>query len=63
KEAKHAPKNWIDEGRLALEFPTIREKLRELGVGYIFDEPEECNLTLVREFYTNWDISFRESTQ
>ncbi|MCD7472666.1 hypothetical protein HAX54_013967, partial [Datura stramonium] len=24
KEAKYAPENWIDEGRLALEFPAIR---------------------------------------
>ncbi|MCD7452736.1 hypothetical protein HAX54_017990, partial [Datura stramonium] len=38
----------IDEGRLVLEFLTIREKLRDLGVRYIFVEPEECNLTLVR---------------
>ncbi|MCD9638169.1 hypothetical protein HAX54_021943, partial [Datura stramonium] len=47
KEAKYAPENWIDEGGLALEFPTIRDKIRELGAGYIFNEPERCNLTLV----------------
>ncbi|MCE3049463.1 hypothetical protein HAX54_044917 [Datura stramonium] len=46
KEAKYAPEYWIDEGRLALEFPAIREKLHELGAGYIFADPEECNLTL-----------------
>ncbi|MCD9639283.1 hypothetical protein HAX54_023708, partial [Datura stramonium] len=63
KEARYAPKSWIDEGHLALEFPTIRDKLRELGVRYIFVEAEEWNLTFVREFYENWDTSFRESTK
>ncbi|MCD9638700.1 hypothetical protein HAX54_022824 [Datura stramonium] len=33
KEAKYAPKNWIDESRLALEFPTIHGTVRELGLG------------------------------
>ncbi|MCE3049385.1 hypothetical protein HAX54_044734, partial [Datura stramonium] len=62
KEAKYAPENWIDEGLLELEFAAIRDKLCELGVGYIFPKKEECNLTLVREFYANWDTSFGEST-
>ncbi|MCD9638150.1 hypothetical protein HAX54_021924 [Datura stramonium] len=62
-KAKYAPKHWIDEGHLAQEFPTIRDKLRELGVGYIIAEPQECNLILVREFYANWDTSFGESTK
>ncbi|MCD7451271.1 hypothetical protein HAX54_010624, partial [Datura stramonium] len=46
KESKYAPENWIYEGHLALEFLAIRDKIRELGVGYIFNEPERCNLTL-----------------
>ncbi|MCE2055772.1 hypothetical protein HAX54_043373, partial [Datura stramonium] len=46
KEAKYAFENWIDKGRLILEFPTIRYKVHELGVDDIFAEPEECNLTL-----------------
>ncbi|MCE3052220.1 hypothetical protein HAX54_051918, partial [Datura stramonium] len=62
KEAKYALKNWIDEGCLALEYPTICNTIRELGLGYVFAEPEECNLTLVRKFYANWDTFFREST-
>ncbi|MCE0481834.1 hypothetical protein HAX54_039917, partial [Datura stramonium] len=48
KEDKYAPKNKIDEGHLTLEFLVIRDKLCELGVGYICVEQEECNLTLVR---------------
>ncbi|MCD7471542.1 hypothetical protein HAX54_012035, partial [Datura stramonium] len=63
KEAKYAPENCIDEGCLALKFPVIRDKIHELGADYIFNEPERCNLTLVREFYTNWETSFEESTK
>ncbi|MCE0482491.1 hypothetical protein HAX54_041288, partial [Datura stramonium] len=36
KEVTYSPKILIDEGRLALEFPTICDKRRELGFGYIF---------------------------
>ncbi|MCE0482424.1 hypothetical protein HAX54_041205, partial [Datura stramonium] len=46
REAKYAPENWIDEGRLELEFLDIRDKIRELVTGYIFNELEGCNLTL-----------------
>ncbi|MCD7459492.1 hypothetical protein HAX54_041037, partial [Datura stramonium] len=46
KVANYAPKNWIDEGCLALEYPTIRDTINESGLGYVFAEPEECNLTL-----------------
>ncbi|MCD7455739.1 hypothetical protein HAX54_029383 [Datura stramonium] len=63
KEANYATRNWIDEGYLALEFPAIQDKPRELVVGYIFAKPGEWNLTLVKEFYSNWDTSFRESTK
>ncbi|MCD7450061.1 hypothetical protein HAX54_003276, partial [Datura stramonium] len=63
KEVKYAPENWIYEGRLTLEFHAIRNKVRELGIRYIFTELEECNLTLVREFYANRDTSFRESSK
>ncbi|MCD7447527.1 hypothetical protein HAX54_031023 [Datura stramonium] len=55
--------NCIDEGRFALEFPTIRDKVRELGLGYIFAEPKESNLTLVRKVYENWDTSFGKSNE
>ncbi|MCD7451373.1 hypothetical protein HAX54_011429, partial [Datura stramonium] len=63
KEAMYAPENWINEGCLAPEFLVIRDKIRELGVGYIFSKSEECNLTLLWEFYANWDISFGETTK
>ncbi|MCD7448413.1 hypothetical protein HAX54_041904, partial [Datura stramonium] len=54
KEVKYSPKNWIDKGRLEPEFLAIQDKIRELGASYIFNKPERCNLTLVREFYANW---------
>ncbi|MCD7469883.1 hypothetical protein HAX54_009295, partial [Datura stramonium] len=41
----------------------IRDKIHDFGVGYIIAEPKECNVTLVREFYANWDTSFGESTK
>ncbi|MCE0482520.1 hypothetical protein HAX54_041331, partial [Datura stramonium] len=34
-----------------------------LGLGYVFAKLEDCNLTLVREFYADWDTSFGESTK
>ncbi|MCD7467507.1 hypothetical protein HAX54_004975 [Datura stramonium] len=49
KEAKYVPKNWIDKGHLALEFPAILDNIRELGADYIFNEPKRCNLTFGEE--------------
>ncbi|MCD7464852.1 hypothetical protein HAX54_053510, partial [Datura stramonium] len=63
KESMNALESLIDEDLLELEFLAIPDKIRELGAGHIFNEPERCNLTLVRKFYTNWDTSFRESTK
>ncbi|MCD9646246.1 hypothetical protein HAX54_035935, partial [Datura stramonium] len=40
KEAKYSLENGIDDGCLELEFLAIQDKIRELGVGYIFNEPE-----------------------
>ncbi|MCD7463839.1 hypothetical protein HAX54_051517, partial [Datura stramonium] len=40
----------IGEGLFVLEFPAIREKIWELGAGYIFNEPERCNLTLKQPY-------------
>ncbi|MCD7461117.1 hypothetical protein HAX54_045197 [Datura stramonium] len=58
KEVKYAPKNWIDKGFLALEFSTIQDKVRELGLGYIFAKTEKCNLTLVRNFMQTRTLIF-----
>ncbi|MCD9640330.1 hypothetical protein HAX54_025606, partial [Datura stramonium] len=53
----------IDEGLLTLEFLAIREMICELRAGYILNEPERCNLTLLKEFYANWETSFEKSTK
>ncbi|MCD9644813.1 hypothetical protein HAX54_033262, partial [Datura stramonium] len=63
KEANYEPENWKYEGRFALELLAIRNKIRQLGADYIFNEPERLNLTLAREFYANWDTSFGKSTK
>ncbi|KAH0678643.1 hypothetical protein KY284_019728 [Solanum tuberosum] len=39
---------------LAREFPPILRRIRELGMKFIFADPEECYLHMVREFYANW---------
>ncbi|KAG5581535.1 hypothetical protein H5410_052162 [Solanum commersonii] len=44
----------IDKDSLAHEFPQILRQIRELGMEFIFAEPAECNLHMVREFYANW---------
>uniref|UniRef100_M1DMX9 Uncharacterized protein n=1 Tax=Solanum tuberosum TaxID=4113 RepID=M1DMX9_SOLTU len=36
---------------LAREFPQILRRIRELHMEFIFAEPGECNLHVVREFY------------
>ncbi|MCE3215919.1 hypothetical protein HAX54_004103, partial [Datura stramonium] len=62
-EVKYALENCNYQGRIELEFPTIRDKFRELGLGYIFAELDECNLSMMREFYANRDTFFGESTK
>ncbi|KAH0686462.1 hypothetical protein KY284_017015 [Solanum tuberosum] len=39
---------------LAHEFPQIRRQIRELCMEFIFADPDECNLHMVRKFYSNW---------
>ncbi|KAH0781965.1 hypothetical protein KY290_001563 [Solanum tuberosum] len=53
-EASYFSDVCIDRDSLALEFPQILRRIRELGMEFIFAEPEECNLHMVWEFYANW---------
>uniref|UniRef100_M1DNK7 Putative plant transposon protein domain-containing protein n=1 Tax=Solanum tuberosum TaxID=4113 RepID=M1DNK7_SOLTU len=39
---------------LAREFPRILRRIQELNMEFIFAEPNECNLHMVQEFYSNW---------
>ncbi|KAH0679451.1 hypothetical protein KY284_020536 [Solanum tuberosum] len=46
---------YVDEGQLLEEFPHIHAQVRALGLHYIFVDQGKCNLSLVREFYVNWN--------
>ncbi|KAH0679319.1 hypothetical protein KY284_020404 [Solanum tuberosum] len=45
---------FVNEVRLQSQYPDIHRTVDELGLRFIFDNPGDCNLTLVREFYANW---------
>ncbi|MCD9559512.1 hypothetical protein HAX54_017511 [Datura stramonium] len=55
KESKYSHEMFIDKKSLALEFPHIVERLHTLGLGFVLNDPGECNLNMVREFLANWD--------
>lgn len=44
----------LEDENLDMEFPHIRRRLLELHMGFIFQEPSECNISVVREFYAKW---------
>ncbi|KAK4713833.1 hypothetical protein R3W88_019740 [Solanum pinnatisectum] len=52
-EASYFSDVCIDRESLAREFPHILRWIRELGMEFIFTELAECNLHMVREFYSN----------
>ncbi|KAH0758007.1 hypothetical protein KY290_021500 [Solanum tuberosum] len=54
QEAKYIGDEFVNEVRLQSQFPVIYQTVIELGLRFIFDNPGDCNLTLVREFYANW---------
>lgn len=43
----------VDRDNLLWEFPQIVRWIQELQLGFIFQEPDECNLSMVCEFYVN----------
>ncbi|MCD9639125.1 hypothetical protein HAX54_023478, partial [Datura stramonium] len=53
----------IDEGRPVVEFPTVRDTVHGLGLGFVFSETSECKLTLMQEFYSNWNTTLGHSTK
>jgi len=53
-EAKYFSDVILDDVNLEREFPHIRRRLQELHMGFIFQDPSECNISVVREFYANW---------
>uniref|UniRef100_M1DQL3 Putative plant transposon protein domain-containing protein n=1 Tax=Solanum tuberosum TaxID=4113 RepID=M1DQL3_SOLTU len=53
-EAKYFSDVILDDINLEREFPHIMCRLQELHMGFIFQDPSECNVSVVREFYANW---------
>uniref|UniRef100_M1D8Y2 Putative plant transposon protein domain-containing protein n=1 Tax=Solanum tuberosum TaxID=4113 RepID=M1D8Y2_SOLTU len=54
QEAKYMGDEFVNEVRLQSQFPVIYQTVLDLGLSFIFDNPGDCNLMLVREFYANW---------
>ncbi|KAH0679034.1 hypothetical protein KY284_020119 [Solanum tuberosum] len=54
QEAKYIGDEFVNEVRLQSQFPDIYQTVNDLGLRFIFENPGDCNLTLVREFYANW---------
>uniref|UniRef100_M1E0V4 Putative plant transposon protein domain-containing protein n=1 Tax=Solanum tuberosum TaxID=4113 RepID=M1E0V4_SOLTU len=53
-EAKYFSDVILDDVNLERELPPIMHRLQELHMGFIFQDPSECNVSVVREFYANW---------
>uniref|UniRef100_M1DIP7 Putative plant transposon protein domain-containing protein n=1 Tax=Solanum tuberosum TaxID=4113 RepID=M1DIP7_SOLTU len=53
-EAKYFLDVILDDVHLEREFPHIMCRLQELHMSFIFQDPSECNVSVVREFYSNW---------
>ncbi|KAH0652424.1 hypothetical protein KY289_030102 [Solanum tuberosum] len=55
QESKYLGDEYVHEGRLRQEFPNILIYINALGLQYVFMDQGECNLSLVHEFYANWN--------
>ncbi|PHT27520.1 hypothetical protein CQW23_32874 [Capsicum baccatum] len=53
--AKYILEAYIDRDSLMRECPSMIWRIEALNMNFIFHQPTECNLHLVREFYANWD--------
>ncbi|KAH0655201.1 hypothetical protein KY285_030083 [Solanum tuberosum] len=53
REPKYIDDKYVNEVRLQSQFPVIYLTMVELGLRFIFYQPGDCNLSLVREFYAN----------
>lgn len=58
-EAKYNGYECVNEVRLQSQFQPIHCIVNELGLRFMFDNPRDCNLTVVREFYANCTLSIR----
>ncbi|OIS95992.1 hypothetical protein A4A49_31474 [Nicotiana attenuata] len=56
----YLPDFAVDEHKLKSRYPKIWEKVHELGLGFVFKNPGEANLSLMREFCAGWNIEDKE---
>ncbi|MCE0481704.1 hypothetical protein HAX54_039644 [Datura stramonium] len=61
KESKYSHEMFIDRETLALKFPRIVDRLYTLGLVFVYNDPGECNLNMLREFLSNWDPKERSN--
>ncbi|MCE3215100.1 hypothetical protein HAX54_000810 [Datura stramonium] len=54
KESKYSHDMFIDRNFLSLVFPHMVDRILTLGLGFVFDALDDCNLNMVREFLANW---------
>uniref|UniRef100_M1E0K3 Putative plant transposon protein domain-containing protein n=1 Tax=Solanum tuberosum TaxID=4113 RepID=M1E0K3_SOLTU len=54
REPKYMGDEYVDEVRLQTQIPAMYRTIVKLGLKFILDHSDDCNLTLVREFYANW---------
>ncbi|PHT66079.1 hypothetical protein T459_30504 [Capsicum annuum] len=59
-DAKYISEVYINHASLMREYPSMVRRIEALNMNFIFYQPTECNLHLVREFYANWDPSHPE---
>lgn len=52
-EIEYAPGEFINKESLQRELPSIVRRLEELHMNFLFEQPTQCNLYLIREFYAN----------
>ena len=54
-KAKYFFDECIDRASLARAYPRVLARLEQVGMGFVFNRPTDCNLHLVRELYANWN--------
>ncbi|MCD7458307.1 hypothetical protein HAX54_037835 [Datura stramonium] len=55
KESKYSHELFVDRTSLASEFARVIDILQSLGLNFVFNDPSECNLNMMREFFVNLD--------
>lgn len=54
EDKKPVSERGINVGALLNECPKVHDELVHQGLGVFFEEPDEANLSIMREFYVNF---------